>query len=100
MNIRISKLAQLEIDDAVVWFDSQSQGLGTRFLDDIDRTLRRIVTFPLSCGEIETDIRRCLLTRFPYGIIYGIDNDKIIVIAVAHLHREPRYWIDRLSDAN
>lgn len=36
MNIRISKLAQLEIDDAVVWFDSQSQGLGTRFLDDID----------------------------------------------------------------
>ncbi|MBI5233020.1 MAG: type II toxin-antitoxin system RelE/ParE family toxin [Deltaproteobacteria bacterium] len=100
MNIRISKLAQLEIDEAVAWFDSQSQGLGTRFLDDIDRTVRRIVAFPLSCAEIETEIRRCLFTRFPYGIIYGVDNDTIVVIAVAHLHREPRYWMDRLSDVN
>jgi len=100
MNIRISKLAQLEIDDAVTWFASQSQGLETRFLDDIDRTVRRIVAFPLSCTVIETDIRRCLLTRFPHGIIYGIDNDTIVIIAVAHLHREPRYWIDRLSNEN
>lgn len=100
MKIRISKLAQLEIDDAVAWFDAQSQGLGIRFLDDIDRTVRRIVSFPLSCEEISADIRRCLLTRFPYGIVYGVDNDTIVVIAVAHLHREPRYWIDRLSDVN
>ncbi len=98
MNVRILKPAQSEIDDAVVWYDSQSQGLGTRFLDDFDRAIRRIAAFPLSCAEIEPDLRRCLLTRFPYGIIYGIDADTIIIIAVAHLHREPRYWTDRLSE--
>ena len=36
------------------------------------------------------------MTRFPYGVMYGIDEDTIIVIAVAHLHRDPRYWIDRI----
>lgn len=98
MKIRFSKLAQLEVDDAVAWYDSQSQDLGTRFLDDLDRAIRRIAAFPLSCTEIEPDLRRCLLTRFPYGIIYGIDSDTIVVIAVAHLHRKPRYWINRLLD--
>jgi len=46
--------------------------------------------------EIEQGLRRCLLSRFPYGIIYGVDSETIIVVAVAHLHREPRYWIDRI----
>ncbi|HBG92171.1 MAG: plasmid stabilization protein [Nitrospirae bacterium GWF2_44_13] len=96
MKVRFLKPAQHEVDDAVAWYDSQSRDLGTRFLDDLDRTIRRIITFPLSCAEIEPDIRRCLLTRFPYGVIYGIDSDAIVVIAVAHLHREPQYWIDRL----
>lgn len=98
MKVRFLKPAQLEVDDAVEWYDSQSQGLGIRFLDDLDRTIRRIAAFPLSYTEIEPDLRRCLLTRFPYGIIYGIDSDTIIVIAVAHLHRKPRYWIDRLPN--
>ncbi|MEK6581485.1 MAG: type II toxin-antitoxin system RelE/ParE family toxin [Nitrospirota bacterium] len=98
MKIKFSRLAQLEVDDAVAWYDSQSRSLGTQFLDDLDRAVRRIVAFPLSCADVEPELRRCLLTRFPYGIIYGIDSDTIVVIAVAHLHRKPRYWIDRLSD--
>ncbi len=97
MKIRFSKPAQLEVDDAVTWYDTQSSGLGTQFLDDLDRTVRRIVAYPLSCQEVEPELRRCLFSRFPYGIIYGIDGDTIIVIAVAHLHREPRYWINRMS---
>ena len=60
---------------------------------------RRIVAYPLASTKIEEDLRRCLLSRFPYGIIYGIDSETVIVIAVAHLHREPRYWIDRLPDS-
>ncbi len=96
MKVRFLKPAQSEVDDAVAWYNSQAYGLGTQFLDDVDRTIRRIVTFPLSSMEIEQDIRRCLLSRFPYGIIYGIDSETVIIVAVAHSHREPRYWIDRL----
>lgn len=97
MNLLIAKLAQQEIDDAVDWYDSQSEGLGVQFLDELDRAIRRLLRYPLSCAEIEPRLRRCLLTRFPYGIIYGIDADSIVIIAVAHLHREPRYWVDRLK---
>ena len=96
MKVRFLKTAQSEVDDAVAWFDSQSRNLGTQFLDDLDRTIRRIAAYPLASTKIEEDLRRCLLSKFPYGIIYGLDSDTIIVIAVAHLHREPRYWIDRL----
>jgi len=65
-------------------------------LDDLDRAVRRIAAFPLANTEIEEGLRRCLLSKFPYGIIYGLDSEIVIVVAVAHLHREPRYWIDRL----
>lgn len=96
MKIRFLKPAQSEVDDAVVWYESQSFGLGTQFLDDLDRVVRRISSYPLSCAEIEPNLRRCLLSRFPYGLIYGIAADTIIVVAVSHLHREPRYWINRI----
>ena len=95
MNIRISRPAQQEIDDAIAWYEDQSPGLSVRLLDDFDRSIRRIVTYPQSCEEIEPGLRRCLLSRFPIGIIYGIDDDTIVAVAVAHLHRQPRYWIDR-----
>ena len=96
MKVRFLKPAQSEVDDAVAWYDPQLRSLGTQFLDDFDRAVRRIVAYPLASTKIEEDLRRCLLSKFPYGIIYGLDSDTIIVIAVAHLHREPRYWIDRL----
>ncbi len=98
MKIRFLKSAQFELEDAVAWYDSNSVGFGTRFLDDLDRCVRRIVAYPFSSPEIELGLRRCLLSRFPYGIIYGVDNDTIIVVAIAHLHREPRYWADRLMN--
>ena len=95
MKVRFLALAQKELDDAVAWYNRQASGLGLEFLDELDRAVRRAVTFPMSCPEIEPGIRRCLLARFPYGLIYGVNRGAIVVIAVAHLHREPRYWIDR-----
>jgi hypothetical protein len=50
----------------------------------------------MSCPEIEPGIRRCRLARFSYGLIYGVDGETIVIVAVAHLHRRPRYWIDRI----
>jgi len=89
-------LAQQELDDAVAWYDEQVTGLGQEFLDELDRVVRRAVAFPMSCPAIEPGMRRCLLARFPYGLIYGVDGGTIIVVAVAHSHREPRYWVDRM----
>ncbi|OGP50625.1 MAG: plasmid stabilization protein [Deltaproteobacteria bacterium RBG_13_43_22] len=97
MKVRFLTLAQQELDDTVNWYNEQVNGLGQEFLDELDRAVRRSVIFPLSCPEIEPGLRRCLLARFPYGLIYGLEGETIIIVAVAHLHRRPRYWADRLS---
>ena len=91
MKVRFLTPAQRELDNAVAWYNEQAAGLGLEFLDELDRAVRRVVAFPLSYSEIELGIRRCRLARFPYGLIYGIDGDTIVVVAVAHLHRWPRY---------
>lgn len=96
MKLRFLLLAQRELDDAVAWYNEQAAGAGQEFLDELDRAARRAVAFPMSCPEIEPGLRRCLLARFPYGIIYGVDQEMIIVVAVAHLHREPGYWMGRI----
>ncbi|CBE70193.1 MAG: type II toxin-antitoxin system RelE/ParE family toxin [Candidatus Methylomirabilis oxygeniifera] len=96
MKVRFLTLAQQELDDAVAWYNEQTTGLGQEFLDELDRVVRRAVTFPMSCPEIEPGVHRCLLARFPYGLIYGVDRETIVVVAVAHLHREPRYWVGRI----
>lgn len=95
MKVRFLSLAEREVEDAFAWYEEQSVGLGREFLDELDRAVRRIATFPLAATVIELGLRRCLLSRFPYGLIYGVDEDTIVVLAVAHLHREPRYWINR-----
>ncbi len=64
---------------------------------EFDAAIRRIVAYPKSYALLGSDIRRCLIKRFPYGVLYGIDTDTIVIIAVAHLHRKPNYWIDRLA---
>ncbi|MDH4162835.1 MAG: type II toxin-antitoxin system RelE/ParE family toxin [Nitrospirota bacterium] len=97
MNVRFLVPARQELDDAVVWYDKQADGLGTEFLDELDRVIRRIVIYPFSAMQIEPGLRRGLLARFPYGLIFGMDGDTIVVVAVAHLHREPRYWADRVK---
>ena len=94
---RISWAAQAELDEAFNWYEAQQQHLGMQFLTEFDASIRRIFTYPKSYALFENEIRRCLIKRFPYGILYGIDAETIIIIAVAHLHRKPNYWLARLG---
>ena len=96
MNVRFLSLANKEVTDAVQWYDEKAEGLGREFLDELDRIVRLVRAYPLMATQIEEEIRRFLFTRFPYSLIYGIDQETIVVIAVAHQHREPRYWADRI----
>jgi plasmid stabilization system protein ParE len=66
MKVRFLAPAQSELDDAVAWYNEQAAGLGLEFLDELDRAIRRSLSYPLSCPEIEPGLRRCLLARFPY----------------------------------
>ena len=95
MNIRFLTVANQEVDDAVAWYEQQDKNLGRGFLDELDRAVRLVKTYPLLARQIEPEIHRFLFIRFPYALIYGIDQDTIVIVAVAHQQREPRYWADR-----
>lgn len=97
MNVRFLTLAQKEIDETVLWFDEQVDGKGQDFLDELDRIVRLVKSYPFASTEIERDIRRCLFARFPYSLIYGVEEQTIVVIAVTHCRRAPRYWADRMD---
>jgi plasmid stabilization system protein ParE len=95
MNIRFLTFADREVDDAVARYEEQDETLARNFLDELDRAVRLIKTYPLLARQIEPEIHRFLFIRFPYALIYGIDQDTVVIIAVAHQQREPRYWADR-----
>ena len=79
MRVRFLELAQYELDDAFLWYEEQMPGLGRELLDEVDRSIHRVVRWPLAGKEISADVHRCLVKRFPYGIIYGIEEDTIVL---------------------
>ena len=97
MNVRFLALADQEVDEAVAWYGKQGHDISRGFLDDLDRAVRLATAYPLLATQIEPEIRRLLFVRYPYSLIYGIDNESIVIIAVAHQQREPRYWTDRVT---
>ena len=93
--IRFLAEAQRDLDDAFQYYETARPGLGLEFLDTLDGAIRRLARFPDSGSTMTPALRRVLLPRYPYGIIYGCDGDTLVVVAVAHLHRRPRYWTGR-----
>jgi plasmid stabilization system protein ParE len=87
--------AQQELEYAVAYYDSINPELAHAFLDEIEHTLERIIKFPEAWSKLSANTRRCRMMGFPYGIIYQIKNQRIVVIAVMHLQRKPNYWTDR-----
>ena len=93
MKIRFTPESALELDEAVKWYENELTGLGKRFVVIFDETLLRAVRYPYFNSEIHPGFYRALMKKFPYGIIYSIENGDLIVYAVAHLHRAPFYWL-------
>ena len=84
-----------EMQAAAAYYAARAPGLGDTFLDEIEQGLRRMQQFPRLWPVYEGEYRRYLLQRFPYGLMYRIDPEKIFILAVAHLHRHPGYWKNR-----
>ena len=89
--------AEAEFFAAIDYYESREHGLGYDFAIEVHSTIDTILSFPQAWPIIEADIRRCQTRRFPYGILYAIYEDVILILAVMHLHREPGYWEERLK---
>jgi plasmid stabilization system protein ParE len=88
--------AELEMLDAARYYESQSPQLGVDFLEKVESAVRDVKQNPERWPVIRLDIRRRLVHRFPYGILYRVAPDEIVIVAVMHLHRRPDYWVDRV----
>ena len=89
--------AELDVVDAVAWYEEQRDGLGAAFLMELDVVMSRVSQTPLQFPEIKDGVRRALLHRFPYSL-YFKDGDEIVeVVAILHNHRHARGWRQRLK---
>ncbi len=93
--ISFHELAELELREAAQYYDSEVPGLGSAFLDEIDYSLHQIVRHPNAAPLIHDVVRRKLLRRFPYSLLYSFEGNSLSVLAVASQKRRPFYWKSR-----
>lgn len=98
MKIEFLQPAAAELYEAIVYYHIQRQDLGLEFAKEVQDTIERIKQNPEAWTTISTSkqARRCLTNRFPYGIIYQIRKNTILIVAVMHLKRRPQTWQSRL----
>ncbi len=97
MKIEFLDTAKKELAEAIIFYNQESEGLGYRLAVEVERTLSRIKQYPYAWPEISKRTRRCRTKGFPYGIIYQIREDLILIIAVMHLHRHPDSWKSKFN---
>ena len=97
MNVRILSVAEQEFLDSVSYYNNESPGLGFEFAAEVQATIERIKNNPDAWTLLSRRTRRCLTNRFPFGIIYELRQDEILVVAVMHLHRHPESWGGRTA---
>ena len=88
--------ALLEFQDSAVFYEAQQPGLGARFVSAVQSAVDHIIVSPKAWRVMEGDVRRYLTRVFPYAVLYTIEDDHVLVVAVMHCHREPGYWRHRV----
>lgn len=91
-----------ELEAAADWYERERSGYGTLFLSEVRGTVNRAARFPQSGTRVpgfnlDRDVRRFALRRFPYSIVTALVDSQRAVVAVAHARRRPGYWKDRLT---
>ena len=90
MNFSFHPSAVKELASSVDYYESLHPGLGLEFTEEIYSTIQRILEFPNAWAIVSQNCRRCMTRRFPYGIIYHIKEDEILIISVMQLNQNPK----------
>ena len=87
--------AEEEMNEAARFYEGRSEELGEDFLAEVEHTVESMLPFPKGGPVVSKNLRRRILRRFPFGLLYAIEAEKLVIVAVAHLKRRPGYWKDR-----
>ncbi len=97
MKISFHPDARREFFEAIDYYEECQQRLGVEFAKEIYSTIQRTAHFPEAWAKMSKNTRRCLVNRFPYGVIYQVGKEKINIIAIMQLNRKPSYWKKRIK---
>lgn len=97
MKVEILEIASLEFIAAKEFYELEQSGLGAQFENEIKQAILRIQQYPKAWSSEGKESRRYFVHKFPYKILYSIQKEIIVILAFAHLHRKPDYWIDRIK---
>lgn len=89
------KAARLEYDEAASWYENQRPGLGSEFVAEIETALQQACETPQRFPVMLLDTRCVRLRRFPYSIFFRIRSDRLVVLSVFHVRRDPNIWRER-----
>jgi len=97
MNRQVSfhTMAEQELHDAASYYTALRPGLGQAFLDEVERTVAQLVAYPEAAPLVNRIVRKKLVRRFPYSVMYSIRPAGIRILAIAHQKRRPFYWRGR-----
>ncbi len=90
--------AESEIEAAHDWYELQRSGLGTQFLFEFDAVLSRASANARVFQKVGRVTRRALMRRFPYVVLFFVEDDRIVVTGVFHGRRDPGSWSDRVRE--
>lgn len=88
-------LAKVELNEAAQYYERESPGLGAAFVAEVERCTAAILEHPEASPIVTRAIRRRLLRRFPYGLLYTVRREQVRILAVMNLKRRPGYWVGR-----
>ena len=92
MNYAFHPEALTEFEQATRYFSDIQSALGLRFVASVESAIGRILESPAAFRPFEPGVRRCLTHIFPYALLYSVESDHILILAVMHCRREPGYW--------
>jgi plasmid stabilization system protein ParE len=97
MSLKVSfhEAAEGELNDAADFYDLAASVFGSLFVDEIQRTIKRITEFPESAPLMGGRVRRKSVAKFPYSVFYSVRSNGIRILAIAHQKRRPFYWRNR-----
>lgn len=97
MTYRFLSPALAELEQAAAFYEAQQPGLGADLLAEVDQATRRILAYPHAWAPLSPRTRRCRTHRFPFGVIYQVRPEGILIVSIMHLHRHPGTWNKNLG---
>ena len=74
------------------WYESQLEGLGRRFVTELNHAIQKAHANPQHYQAVHREIRRVLLRRFPYAVFFFAEPERVVVLAILHQFEDPAKW--------